>query len=41
MAHLLLCIVLTYREMEEEKQRRGISRPEFVLDMWSAYKSPR
>jgi len=30
-----------YREMEEEKQRRGISWPELVLDMWGAYKSQR
>jgi len=28
-----------YKEMEEEKQRRGISWPELILDMWTKYKA--
>ncbi|WP_206205748.1 hypothetical protein [Thermococcus sp. Bubb.Bath] len=30
-----------YKEMEEEKQRRGISWSELILDMWAKYKATR
>lgn len=28
-----------YKEMEAEKQRRGISWPELILEMWDRYKA--